>query len=251
MFTPTDLPRLYGLPCGVDIAQAVVSGLRDRLADAPPQAMARVELIVNAERMAQRVRAAFDAGPPGLLPRIRLVSDCADLRDVAHLPVPVPALRRRLEVMQLVGALLEAQPDLAPRSARYDLADQLVRIYDEMVDEGVSPDVLEQLDTTDQSGHWARALTFLQIVRPFVEGDEMDAQTHMRRGIEARIARWRDDPPDHPVIVAGSTGSRGTTRMLMEAVARLPQGAVILPGVDPHMPGDVWQGLDDALTGED
>ena len=35
-----------------------------------------------------------------------------------------------------------------------------------------------------------------------------------------------------PVIVAGSTGSSRATARLIGAVARLPQGAVVLPGLD-------------------
>ena len=37
----------------------------------------------------------------------------------------------------------------------------------------------------------------------------------------------------------------------MQAVARLPQGALVLPGFDFDLPGQVWSGMDDALTAED
>ena len=56
------------------------------------------------------------------------------------------------------------------------------------------------------------------------------------------------------MILAGSTGSRGSTAMLMQAVARLPQGAVVLPGFDFDMPPEAWealQGDDGALPIED
>ncbi|NNL71908.1 MAG: double-strand break repair protein AddB, partial [Silicimonas sp.] len=48
-----------------------------------------------------------------------------------------------------------------------------------------------------------------------------------------------------PIIVAGSTGSRGITAQVMRAVARLPQGAVILPGFDFEMPEPVFLSLTD------
>ncbi|OYW58055.1 MAG: double-strand break repair protein AddB [Rhodobacterales bacterium 12-65-15] len=53
------------------------------------------------------------------------------------------------------------------------------------------------------------------------------------------------------MILAGSTGSRGTTALLMQAVARLPQGAVVLPGFDFDQPEAVWTSMSDALTAED
>jgi ATP-dependent helicase/nuclease subunit B len=45
------------------------------------------------------------------------------------------------------------------------------------------------------------------------------------------------------VIVAGSTGSRAPTRAFMAAVARLPQGALVLPGLDQDLPPAVWDRL--------
>ena len=37
----------------------------------------------------------------------------------------------------------------------------------------------------------------------------------------------------------------------MEAIARLPQGAVVLPGFDFDQPEDVWDSLADGLVAED
>jgi ATP-dependent helicase/nuclease subunit B len=253
MFEVSSKPRVFALPCGVDVANSLMEGIKQRLANAPPEAVARVEVIVNSDRMAHRLRAAFDAGPAGFLPRIRTVDSCADPRDLAYLAPRMPGLRRRLELMQLVAGLLDAEPTLAPRVALFDLADSLARLQEEMVDEAVPFERLECLDPSDQSGHWTRTLQFLRILRPFLMPDQRapDPATHRRCAIEARISRWHSAPPAHPVLVAGSTGSRGTTRLLMQAVARLPQGAVVLPGVDRHMPDNVWQTLHDPLTGED
>jgi len=253
VFDPTDRPRLFGLAPGADFPLTLVEGLRARLGDAPPEALARVELIVNTRRMARRIRDIFDAGPPCLLPRISLVTDLGDAADLAEIPPPVPPLRRRLELVQLIARLLEAQPDLAPRSALYDLADSLAELMDEMHGEGVSPETVTQLDVSDQSGHWQRAQTFLRIVQGFFDcaGEAPDNAARQRMVVERRLAAWRHDPPCHPVILAGSTGSRGATALLMQAVAQLPQGAVVLPGFDFELPTAVWDSMSDALAAED
>ena len=245
-------PRLYGLPPGADFATELVAGLRSRLAGSSPEAMARVEIYVNADRMARRLREVFDAGPPCLLPDIRLVTDLADPLTRATLPVPVPPLRRRLELTGLVSKLLDQAPDLAPRAALFDLADSLATLMEEMQGEGVSPETIAALDVSDQSGHWQRALRFLQIVQQYFEADSApDPQAFARRALALRLADWAEHPPQHPILVVGSTGSRGTTAAFMEAVARLPQGAVVLPGFDADTPPHVWDRLDNPLTGED
>ena len=244
--------RLFGLPSGVDFPAALVDGLRARLQNHPPEAIAQVELYVNTDRMRRRLRSLFDQGPASLLPRIRLVTDLADPVTRAQLPAPVPPLRRRLELTGLVSALLRTSPELAPRAALFDLSDSLATLMEEMHGEGVAPDDVANLDVSDQSGHWQRALTFFGIVQRYFEDDSLpDAQGFARRAMEMRLAAWQETPPQHPIIIAGSTGSRGTTHAFMKAVSHLPQGAVILPGFDPDMPDTVWDMLNDPLTGED
>lgn len=246
MFEPSEDPRLYSVPIGVDFPAALVDGLLKRHEGRPPQDLARVQLIVNTRRMARRVRALFDAGPACLLPKIQLVTDLGEHWDLAHIPDAVPPVRRRLELVQLLSALLDKAPDLAPRSSLYDLADGLAALMDEMHGEGVSPKRIADLDVTDQSGHWARIQSFLGIIRHYFEtgSDLPDTEARQRMVVEHTIRRWTAFPPDHPVIVAGSTGSRGATQLLMTAVARLPQGAVVLPGFDDDMPQGAWEALE-------
>lgn len=247
-----DGPHLFQVPPGVDFARELVCGLKDRLAGQPPEAMARVTLYLNTSRMRRRVTEAFLQEGPGLLPRMRLLTDVAEGRPMIGLPPAVSPLRRRLELTQLIAGLLDRQPDLAPRAALFDLADSLAGLMDEMQGEGVSPAQIVALDVSDHSAHWARTQEFLRIVTPFFSGTETpDAETRQRMAVDRLALLWAQTPPADPVIVAGSTGSRGTTAALMEAVARLPYGAIILPGFDPYMPPHVWAGLDDAMTGED
>ncbi|PJE27541.1 double-strand break repair protein AddB [Pseudooceanicola antarcticus] len=242
-------PRLFGLPPGSDFPADLLAGLEARLGDAPPHQRARVQIIVNTQRMRRRIRRIFDTGPAGLLPRVDLLTDL-DCR--APIPPSVSAIRRRLELIRLISALLDAEPDLAPRAALYDLADSLARLLDEMQGERVTLEDIAALDVSDLSGHWARAQRFLEIVGQVPRADDLpDPEERQRRVVETLIAEWDAAPPQHPVILAGSTGSRGATHLLMQAVARLPQGAVLLPGFDFDLPQAIWEQLDDPLTGED
>ncbi|WP_293575028.1 double-strand break repair protein AddB [Phaeobacter sp.] len=253
IFEPQQNPRVFSVPCGVDFPQALVQGLSQRAASCPPEAMARVELIINTSRMARRVRDLFDKGPASFLPKLSLLSDIDTWATLKGLPPALPPLRRRLELSQLVAKLLDAQPDLAARASLYDLSDSLAGLFDEMQGEGVSTDTIRALDVTDMSGHWARAQQFIAIADDFVNTHEhaMDPQKRQRHVVLDLIAEWQHSPPQHPIILAGSTGSRGTTLLLMEAIAKLPQGAVILPGFDGDQPEHVWSSLEDALSSED
>ena len=246
MFDPTDKPRLFALPPGVDYPAQVVAGLIARMGDAPPEALARATLYVNTRRMGRRLAALFDTGPAQLLPRIRLVTDLGRDAAFADLPPAVSPLRRRLELAELVSQLLDVQPDLAPRAAIYSLADSLATLVDEMQGEGVDPEAIRGLDVGDLSKHWHRSLTFFDVVERFFgedSGEPPDVEARQRRVIERLVQRWQTAPPDSPVLMVGSTGSRGATQLLMQAIARLPQGAVILPGYDDAQPDTVWDEL--------
>lgn len=246
MFSPTSKARVFGLPAGADFASDLVAGLLAFAHDMPAQDFAKIEIFVNTTRMQRRIKEVFDAGPARLLPRIRLITDLAKDPIATQVTPPVSPLRRRLELAKFVAALLDQEPELAPRAALYDLADSLANLMDEMQGEGVTPDDIAQLDITDQSGHWDRALKFLNIITPFFAGDtaEPDIEARQRQVVETLIATWVDAPPKHPIIVAGSTGSRGATGLFMRAVADLPQGAIVLPGFDFDMPVHVWDALD-------
>lgn len=252
MFEPCALPRVFAVPPGVDFPKALVDGLRQRHSG-PPDALARLQLVVNTRRMARRVRDLFDQGPPCLLPHLSLVTDLGDSADLARIPPAVPPLRRRLELTQLIAKLLDQQPDLAARASLFDLSDSLAALFEEMHGEGVSPDAIRKLDVNDMSGHWSRAQTFIGIADQFIDAADhaLDPQARQRRVVENLISRWQHRPPDQPIVLAGSTGSRGTTLMLMQAVAHLPQGALVLPGFDFDQPKAVWDRLDDALISED
>ncbi|MEF3045938.1 double-strand break repair protein AddB [Pseudotabrizicola sp. L79] len=251
MFT-ADMSRVFGLPPGVDFPRALVDGLRARMAGQPPQAMGRVTLYLNSARMQRRVRDLMAASGPGILPRLRLVTDLGADFILPGLPPAVPALRRKLQLTVLIARLLDKEPDLAPRAAIADLAQSLSDLLAEMQVEGVSPDRIADLDVADFSAHWERTRQFLMIVAPFFANpDQPDSSGRQRLLAQHLAGLWAMAPAADPVIVAGSTGSRGTTALFMQAVARLPQGAVILPGVDMTMPSPVWDRLDDALTSED
>ena len=254
MFERSDRPRVFACPPGADFPKVLVAGLIARSQGYPPEHLARTAVFVNTRRMHRRISRLFDDGPARLLPKIRLVTDLAHDTAGRDLAPAVSPLRRRLELSQLIARLLDKEPDLAPRSAIFDLADSLALLLGEMQDEGVSPDAIRALDVTDRSGHWQRSQMFLDIVERYFGGtgsEPPDISARQRRVTEHMIREWTCKPPTHPIIVAGSTGSRGSTALLMHAVAWLPQGAVVLPGFDFDLPPTVWAQLNDALTAED
>jgi ATP-dependent helicase/nuclease subunit B len=145
------------------------------------------------------------------------------------------------EVHAATGTPLVAQTPAAASA----LADDLARLMDDMTTRNVPWERLDELVPDELDTFWQLTLRFLQIARerwPEVL-DEAQAMEPMRRRdalIKAETARLARKP-DGPVIVAGSTGSIPATADLIAAVARLPHGAVVLPGLDTDLDEDSWR----------
>ena len=104
--------------------------------------------------------------------------------------------------------------------------------------------------------HWQKILRFLTLVVPSYE-NILQERGHQDREqiLNERIIAIADayQRAQHTgkqtgtVIIAGSTGSRATTRQLMRSVLTLPHGMVILPGFDKNMDEDVWDFLSSSV----
>ena len=57
----------------------------------------------------------------------------------------------------------------------------------------------------------------------------------------AQAKQWREAPPDAPVIVAGVMSSVPAVTELLRVVAGLPNGALVLPGLDQGLDEESWQ----------
>jgi len=85
--------------------------------------------------------------------------------------------------------------------------------------------------------HWQVTLIFLKILTEHWPGileekGAIDPADRRSRILTAQAEHWRRQPPEKPIIAAGSTGSIPATAKLLEVIAGLPQGALVLPGLD-------------------
>ncbi len=131
------------------------------------------------------------------------------------------------------------------------LARDLARLIDDFETEARDFSGLAALVADNHAQYWAITLAFLKIVTEqwpaFLDehglSDPVTRRDALLRLEAARLART---PQRGPVIAAGSTGSIPATAELLGVIARLPHGAVVLPGLDLGMDEESWAALDDA-----
>ena len=216
-------------------------------------------ILLPTRRAARSLTEAFIRaadGRPLLLPRIGAIGalDEAPLAMAGVLDIP-PAIdpMQRLATLTRLVMRLEGRfgaPATADRA--WTLAAELARLLDEAHREAVDlAAVLPTLVAEGYATHWADTLQFLQIVTEFwpkwlQEQGRVDGAARGVALLEAQAAHWEASPPAHPIIVAGTSGGIVAVARLMRVVARLPRGAVVLPGVDLDMDDAVWDTLDDS-----
>ncbi len=264
------------MPPGVPFLQCLAEkllggGLGDLKIDiADPLGLARVTIFLPTQRACRSLRQALvdqNDGKPLLLPDIRAIGD-VDIAELASDPdlqpdlslALAPAFRPmecRIYLAMLIAAwgretaagVLHLDPLEAPvipgssaMAAR--LAGELFKLIESIETEGIDLARLADLVPDNHSAYWDISLAFLKIVSehwPEILAENQKnspatARNEMIRGEAARIAKNNDGP----VIAAGSTGSVPATAELLKAIAHLPQGAVILPGLDLGLEEEVW-----------
>jgi ATP-dependent helicase/nuclease subunit B len=210
-------------------------------------------------RAFQEVLLDVSGGKPMLLPRIQPIGDW-DTDDLPHdvfsgsdigaIPPPIDSERRRFLLARLVMQFEHSRkqssaPSYFPLQA-LEQAQTLARFLDDMAREGVEASALSALDLPESAVHWQEVLEFLQIIsvhwpKALAVEEVIDTVDHRNRALAEITKAWENHPPEYPVIAAGSTGTQPATARLLAAIARLPQGAVIVPGLDQAMSEEEWE----------
>lgn len=247
----TTAPKVFTIPAGVSFVDALADGLLAR-AGGDPLALTKATVLLPTRRACRTLAEAFLRRADGaalLLPAMTPIGDIdaddvtfSEIEDAAtaaalDIPPTIPDLRRRLLLTRLIIAKTEAEGGSVSPAQAARLADELARLIDRVQTERLSFDRLGDLVPEDYSAHWRTTLDFLQIVTEYwpkelAEERCIDPAERRNRLIDARIAAWRRDPPATPVIAAGSTGSVPATADLLACVAELPNGMIVLPGLD-------------------
>src|ERR1700680_5002554 len=263
--------RVFSVPASAPFLRTVIAALVDgRLvngfeARAHPENLAQATLYLPTRRAGRMVREIFldELGTEAvLLPRIVALGDI-DEDELAFaeepepfggaapldIPPPLGELDRRLTLAKLVAAWAKS-PVSAPLvvggpASTLALAGDLARLMDDMVTRGVGWDALNGLVPDQLDKYWQYSLQFLQIARqawPAHLQEIRKIEPAARRDllIDAEAKRLTAHTGG-PVIAAGSAGSMPATAKFLHVIASFPQGAVVLPGLDPDLDHDAWQ----------
>ncbi len=234
----------HTIPAELPFLDTLVAGVLIRAGD-DPLALTRTTILLPTRRAVRSLTEAFlraSAGRAMLLPRMVPVGDL-DAEELTingadgdlTIPPVLPPLQRQLLLSQLVLKLPLGE-QLTPGQAVL-LAQSLAEFLDTVQTARCDMDALKRLAPDKFAEHWQQVLTFLGIVTDnwpaiLAAHGALDPAERRNRVLAARIAAWATAPPQDPVIAAGLSAGIAAVGDLIAAVARLPQGAIVLAGLD-------------------
>jgi ATP-dependent helicase/nuclease subunit B len=259
-FKASDDPAVFTIPPGLSFVDALAAGIRADVGE-EPAALAAIRILLPTRRACRALAEAFlrqSGGRPLLLPRMTPLGDIdedelalddplgAGLAADAMIEPAISGMRRQLLLARLVFAT-RMEDVSADQAAR--LAAELARLLDQVHTERLDFERLPELAPQRFAEHWQTTLEFLAIVTqwwPRIVAEEgcIDPADRRNRLLEAQARNWRDAPLANRVIAAGSTGSIPATAELLEVVARLPNGSLVLPGLDVDADDETWAALE-------
>ncbi|MDC9834419.1 double-strand break repair protein AddB [Rhizobium binxianense] len=270
-------PRILTIPAGLSFLKTLATTLCDgrltplfRHEADDPLSLARVTIYLPTRRAVRVLRSEFVdllGGRSAILPVIRPLGETDDdsgyfdeaLPATIDLAQPLSNTARLLELARLILAWRNKLPEIvrhihsdsplvapaSPADAIW-LARNLAELIDSIETEDLDWSELSKLDTGDYAAWWQLTAEFLQIASAFwperlSELGKSSPARHRNAILRAEAGRLSATQPAGPIIIAGSTGSVPATADLIAAVAKLPEGVIVLPGLDLSMPEKHWQ----------
>ena len=249
-------PRLATLPFNAPFLDCIAEAWLRAYGDAGEAGPGLI--LLPTRRAARALAEAFlraSGGKPLLLPRITAIGALDEapltLAGALDLPPAVEPAHRLAALTRLVMAL--PQEHLAGSADRaWKLARELAVLMDQA--ERAELDLrtaLERAAEAEHATHWQVTLEFLTIVThawPAWLADQglMNPAARQSKLLSAQAEAWTTNPPGHPIWTVGMQGGIPAAARLLRAVAGLPRGQVVLPGLDLGMADAVWEQLDES-----
>jgi ATP-dependent helicase/nuclease subunit B len=268
-----DLPtahRIYTVPPGRPFLAALADALLQGELPVPggtrPGALqlADATVLLPTRRATRALQEAFlraSGGSALLLPKIRPIVGITD-ESLGGLGTPedlatdsagelLPAISdmaRQLALTRLIMAWSEAEGGTRTPAQAAKLARELARLMDAMEIEDVDPMRLGSLVPDAFAAHWEPTLKFLGIVTRawpahLKEHGLVSQMQHAKHLVLAQARRLEAAPPPAPVIAAGVMSSVPVVTELLRVVTGLPNGALVLPGLDQSLDAESWESI--------
>lgn len=253
-----DKPSVYNIAAHGGFADALAQGLIDRFGK-EPFGLARGLVILPNNRARRAVHDAFVRLSENglLLPQTAVIGDleldesvgvALDRGDLAmDVPSAINPLDRHLILAQMIEAESRRRDSPVLAQDALLLAKEFTRTMDQLTVENLSLRDLLDLDVEPElAAHWQDSLDFFRAIaeqwQKKLEQMGVVDEASRRNALFDNISEsWKANPPENFVVAAGVTTSAPAIANFLRVIAFLPNGLVVMPGLDLIMPEEEWE----------
>ena len=266
--------RVFNIPPSVsfldELAQSLVDGrlVPSFKIEHDWSVLADVTVYLPTRRAVRTLAEIFRSRAPNqvvFLPKIRSLGDIDLVNQVTdpkanttELPPEMGFTERHLALTKLILGWMQARVNQGELTEPFDnqishaspsdaawLSRELLSLMDQIEGEGANWAQLAQLVPDQYAEYWQMTIEFLKIAfdvwpKFLAEQGKMDPIARNAALIRREAKSLAKFGSTNPIIAAGSTGTVSATRELLKTIAELPNGAVILPGIDLTLDDASW-----------
>jgi len=256
------MSNIFNIPAGIPFAKALTAQLLREHKDTP-ETLPDILILLPTRRACRTLREAFlqlNAGKPIMLPAMQALGDIDEeelslsiagqngTKELLTLPAVLSGMQRQI---LLARAILKHEDFPHGFDQALNLAKTLGHLLDQIYTEDLDIKDLSKIVPEDFADHWQITLDFLKILseewpKILQTLNVIDAADRRNRLINKLSDFWQDSKPQKRVIAAGTTGSIPATARLLEVIANLPNGQIILPGLDDEIDEQSWETLSES-----
>ena len=162
----------------------------------------------------------------------------------------IPKISRRFLLTRLILKQMETSQSIPKLEIANNLAKELEYFVDDIQTHSIKLDSIDKIVPENLASHWQNTLEFLNIIRfnwPKILDEQNLSDPIERRNklFEQLSLKWSTKAPKGLIIAAGTTATIPATRELMKVIKNLPNGVLVLPGLDINLEERAWNCIDE------
>ncbi len=252
--------NIFNIPSCFPFSDLLAEGVLSRYGDNPLD-LANITILLPNRRSCSALRESFlriNQGRPMLLPQMQPIGDISDEGSIIKMSssIDLPPVISATKTQLLLTTLIEKWQKSLQTGEKINVAQaahlaiELAAFLNEVEREQLLFEDLSEIVPDELSKHWQITLGFLTILielwpNILEENGLISASKQRNMALDLQSRYWQKNPPAHPIIAAGSTGSVPATSNLLKTISILENGSIILPGLDCELDKKSWDNINE------
>lgn len=244
------MPNIFNISSSLPFLDSLAQGVLKKFPD-----LEKITVYVPSKRAIRPLAEAFlkhSGQAVVVLPKIQALGDIDEDEFAISFNADIPdAIGKAERIYSLAKLIHQNMPEMHLNFVNsVAFAKSLIKLIDELQNKDIPYSALDNVVPDEFAEHWQITLDFLKIIsdkweKYLAENNLLEPVKHRNMMINALADFYRANPPAHPVIIAGTTGTIPATLNMISAIMDSPNGYLIIDGLDRNLAESDFAKLED------